>query len=115
MTKAILLALVVVLSIITAGCSSPKGAATDNSSIREAVIEDEILVQLRSEESLATLLQQYSVYRLEMIERLHPYHATYLLGFKAERIDPDTILEKLRQEPAVVQVSFNLKTEKRTR
>lgn len=77
------------------------------------IIKDELIVLPQSGQLTEEWFSNYKVYGLKMIKKLSPDLDYYLLGYNEAKIDPDKMVQLLKDDPVIKLVELNKKIKKR--
>ena len=86
---------------------------SDPNVLPDGTITNEIIVQLVSSISADEWVGKYSRYDTKLVESLSPSGSYWLITFNTESVDPDLLLENIRNDPEVIGAEFNIEIDVR--
>ena len=87
----------------------------DPNVLPDGTITNEIIVQLINSISADEWVQKYSRYGTKLVESLSPTGSYWLITFNTESVDPDILLENMRNDSQVIGAEFNMEVDVRYR
>jgi hypothetical protein len=77
------------------------------------IIEDEVVVELKLGVLSNEWAKNYSEFGLEVIRKVSPQKAYWLIKYDTSKINPDDFISKLDEDKDVLNADFNKKVDKR--
>lgn len=77
------------------------------------IIENEVVVELKLGVLVDEWVEQYPSYGVQVIRKLSPQRAYWLLSYDTNLIAPDAFITLLKKDEQVLQAEFNKKVDKR--
>ncbi len=79
----------------------------------EVLIKNELIIKGNEQMILVRWLREYADYDMKIVRRLGPDSPLWLVTFNQEKIDPDELLKKIKNDPSIETVEFNKKVSNR--
>jgi len=79
----------------------------------EDLIKNEIIIKFAPGTFISRWMKQFKEYSLYVKKPLTDDKMTWLTHFNVKKIDPETFLDQLKQDPAVMEAEFNKKVKMR--
>lgn len=79
----------------------------------EDLIKNEIIIKFAAGTFISRWMKQFKDYSLYVKKPLADDKMTWLTHFNVKKIDPETFLDQIKKDPAVIEAEFNKKVKKR--
>jgi len=79
----------------------------------EILIKNELIIKGTDQLILVRWLREYAEYEMKIVRRLGPDSPLWLVTFNQEKIDPDELIKKIKEDPSIATVEFNKKISNR--
>jgi hypothetical protein len=79
----------------------------------EVLIKNELIIKGNEQMILVRWLREYAAYEMKIVRRLGPDSPLWLVTFNEDKIDPDELLKKIKEDPNIETVEFNKKVTNR--
>lgn len=79
----------------------------------EDLIKNEIIIKFSPGTFISRWMKQFKDYSMYVKKPLTDDKMTWLTHFNIKKVDPDTFLDQIKKDPAVMEAEFNKKVEKR--
>lgn len=79
----------------------------------EVIIKNELIIKGTDQLILVRWLKEYADYEMKIVRRLGPESPLWLVTFNQDKIDPDEMIKKVKEDPSIESVEFNKKVSNR--